>query len=249
MDQCESLSFIEKKKKKKSDTKEAIKYLDDNTIWDRSLMDKFEYLDGLYDDLNNFDIRSLTEGWNYKLSDSKTFQKIYNTITEETLKNVTSPYSRDNTTINVADYVKKLEELSKPRGLTEAIHYLDEHKTWNKTEMEDFTELHGLFDALNDFNFKVIMSYSSLESSKKFKELTSAVKRCQQNGWNPKQGDHNPTYNMRFDDYDIVIKGYIFWISEDRSKSSVGATGGARTKSSGSSSPPSTGSGSRDGDI
>lgn len=242
LDQCESFS-------EKSDAKEAIKYLDENMIWDKSLMDKFEYLNGLYDDLNKFDIRSLTDNWNYKLSDSKSFQKIYNTITEETKKNITSPYSRDNTAINVEDYMKKMEELSKPRGLTEALDYLDEHKTWNKTEMEGFTELNGLFDALNEFNFEVIMSYSSLESSNKFKELTSAVKRCQQNGWNPKQGEHNPTYNKRYDDYDIVIKGYIYWISEDRSKSLVGATSRERTKSSGSSRSSSTGSVGRDGDI
>lgn len=250
LDQCESFSFIEKKKEKKADTKEAIKYLDENTIWDREFMDKFECLDGLYDDMNNFNIRSLAEKWNYRLSDSKTFQKIYNTITEETQKNVTSPYGRDNT-INVVDYIKKLEELSKPRGLTEAIHYLDEHKIWNKTEMENFTELHGLFDALNDFNFEKIKSYKSLKSSNTFKKLASAVKRCQQKSWNPKQGDHNPTYNKRCDDYDIVIRGYIFWISEDRSKSLAGGTGGARTigSSSGSSSTPHIGSGSRDDDI
>ncbi len=77
------------------------------------------------------------------------------------------------------------------------INYLDSHEKWNRTEMESFKEIQGLWDALNECRFDEILNYKylkELEGSKKFKELLRAIRKKKYN----KDGD-----------YDITVEKYI----------------------------------------
>ena len=61
----------------------------------------------------------------------------------------------------------------------DAINYLDDNQAWIKGDMEKFESLRGLWDAMNEYDFETIKSYSSkLEDSEKFKELIQAIKNC-----------------------------------------------------------------------
>lgn len=57
------------------------------------------------------------------------------------------------------------------------ISYLDSNNKWNRTEMEKFVEIQGLWDALNHYNLNKILQYEkNLKDSKTFKELVNAIK-------------------------------------------------------------------------
>jgi hypothetical protein len=55
---------------------DAVKYLDENTTWDKNEMERNAALKGLFDDMNNFRIERLTGVWAKKLGDSKKMQLV-----------------------------------------------------------------------------------------------------------------------------------------------------------------------------
>lgn len=55
---------------------DAVKYLDENTTWDKNEMERNASLKGLFDDMNNFRIERLTGVWAKKLGDSKKMQLV-----------------------------------------------------------------------------------------------------------------------------------------------------------------------------
>lgn len=57
-------------------------------------------------------------------------------------------------------------------SLNDAITYLDNHEVWERSEMEKYDDLRGLFDDMNNFEYKsVANNYSQLEHSTNFREL------------------------------------------------------------------------------
>lgn len=54
----------------------AIQYLDGNDVWSKSEMEKYPELQGLFDDMNNFDLQRLLDNWKEKLDSSQNFKKI-----------------------------------------------------------------------------------------------------------------------------------------------------------------------------
>lgn len=57
-------------------------------------------------------------------------------------------------------------------SLNDAITYLDNHEVWERSEMEKYDDLRGLFDDMNNFKYKsVVNNYSQLEPSTNFREL------------------------------------------------------------------------------
>ncbi|SHK80647.1 hypothetical protein [Xylanibacter ruminicola] len=55
----------------------AINYLDKQTIWTKSELNKYPDLQGLFDDMNTFNLSRLLNDWHMKLETSKNFQKVY----------------------------------------------------------------------------------------------------------------------------------------------------------------------------
>lgn len=55
---------------------DAIKYLDNNTKWDRNELEKNPATRGLFDDMNNFNRQQIIDKWGPKLKDSKRFTKL-----------------------------------------------------------------------------------------------------------------------------------------------------------------------------
>ncbi len=87
-----------------------------------------------------------------------------------------------------------------------AISYLDSNNTWNRTEMEKFEDLQGLWDAMNERRFDDIIKYEvKLKRSATFSEVLKAVKA----------NKHKIFAKSYSDNYDIRIqpeediKGYI----------------------------------------
>lgn len=57
-------------------------------------------------------------------------------------------------------------------SLADAIAYLDNHEVWEKSEMEKYDDLRGLFDDVNNFKYKsVINNYSQLQHSTNYRKL------------------------------------------------------------------------------
>lgn len=54
----------------------AIKYLDNNSTWTKSEMEKFPDLQGLFDDMNNFNLPRLIDEWSTKLASSRRLKQI-----------------------------------------------------------------------------------------------------------------------------------------------------------------------------
>ena len=54
----------------------AIKYLDANSTWTKSDMEKYPALKGLYKDMNDFNLSKLLNEWSTKLESSQKFQKV-----------------------------------------------------------------------------------------------------------------------------------------------------------------------------
>lgn len=62
-----------------------------------------------------------------------------------------------------------------------AIKYLEEHKAWKRDELEQYPDLHGLFDDLNSFNYARITGHwkKELKSSANFAKVVNAVEEGQ----------------------------------------------------------------------
>lgn len=93
--------------------KEAIAYMDDNKVWDRTEMEKNPELKGLYDDMNNFRIDRIKSVWGPKFKDSKAMQKIVHFAEQGAAKkkaNLDGTYNKaGDERISVQGYVNRLD--------------------------------------------------------------------------------------------------------------------------------------------
>lgn len=62
--------------------------------------------------------------------------------------------SSSNEIFSFEEIGEKSESNIQHSSARESVSYLQEHERWCKHDMERFPELHGLFDAMNDFRFK-----------------------------------------------------------------------------------------------
>lgn len=120
------------------------------------------------------------------------------------------------------------------------IKYLDENNVWNRNKMEEFSQIKGLWDALNTCDFdKILELEHTLRDSKKFQKLISVIKEN-------KNKSFTSNYNKSPNDFDITIeqvkdqsgkiinKGYIKALYDAESNSS-------RANGSGNTVPKETG--------
>lgn len=91
-----------------------------------------------------------------------------------------------------------------------AIAYLDGTKNWDRSNMENYTQLQGLYDDLNDFNLtKIINTWSNkLSKSSTFQSLVAAANKCRENNWPAKAN------GSKFEpgEGSINVDRYIDWI-------------------------------------
>lgn len=99
--------------------------------------------------------------------------------------------------------------------LKSAIQYLDDNAVWTKSGMDSLKKLSGLFLDMNNFELEKIVNRKESEQSDQFSKLCEAAQKNIDNNWNPKQGDHNPTYNKENDEM-INIKNYLNWLAQDQ---------------------------------
>lgn len=111
--------------------------------------------------------------------------------------------------------------------LEAAVKYLDEKTVWTKSEMEQYPDLQGLFEDLNNFNLSRLLNEWStkLASSQRFKKVCESANKTYTNRWNPSQGPHNPTYNQPNDEQ-ISLTNYINWLDRDQTPPANNTGGG-----------------------
>lgn len=111
--------------------------------------------------------------------------------------------------------------------IEDAIKYLDGNQRWTKSEMDKYPDLQGLFEDMNNFNLSSLLDdwCPKLEKSQKYKKVCESAKKTLKNGWNPKQGLHNPTYNKPGDEQ-IHLTNYINWLDQDQTPRSSSGNGG-----------------------
>lgn len=105
-----------------------------------------------------------------------------------------------------------------PTDLSAAISYLDSNDVWEKSELEKYPDLQGLFDDLNNMEtYKLGYNWEEkLKESNNFKKVAKVAKKNFNKGWNPKQGSHNPTFNTLPEDYRINLTNYTNWLDRDQ---------------------------------
>lgn len=116
---------------------------------------------------------------------------------------------------NVIDSLKnenerlKRELLAKVNysSLEDAVKYLDGNERWNRSEMEKYSYLRGLWKALNERDFyKVLEWENKLSSSKRFKEMVETIRRGMRRGNYTREGDSVITVSAYIDKLrDIVV--------------------------------------------
>lgn len=108
-----------------------------------------------------------------------------------------------------------------------AVKYLDKKTVWIKSEMNQYPDLKGLFEDMNDFKLSRLLNEWStkLASSQSFKKVCESANKTYTNGWNPKQGSHNPTYNTPNDEK-INLTNYINWLDRNQTPSADNTGGG-----------------------
>lgn len=117
------------------------------------------------------------------------------------------------------------------RDADEVIAYLDNNNVWNREKMEGFSQIKGLWDALNTHDFNKVLGFeNTLKDSKRFKKLVQAVKKN-------KNKNFTTNYNPTSDDFDITIepegnnKGYIKALNDARNNSAGSNRQGTQTTS------------------
>lgn len=119
--------------------------------------------------------------------------------------------------------------------LPKAIEYLDKggslNVNWEKATMEMYPDLQGLFDDMNNYQLDKIVNFWAplLGKSKNFSDIVVAAKRNISNRYNPRQGEHNPTYNKE-GDYKINAMSYRDWIDKDQSSTQKAASTKVKTE-------------------
>ena len=97
-------------------------------------------------------------------------------------------------------------------SLAEAVRYLDSNRTWNRTEMDRFAALNGLFDDMNAMRIDEIISKwgPTLKESKNFAAVVRAAESSKRKKVNIHR-DNRSSYNKPGDDA-IGYVGYTYWI-------------------------------------
>ena len=92
------------------------------------------------------------------------------------------------------------------------IKYMDTNIKWNKSELDKHPQIHGLWDALNEYKFDEIERFKEpLKKSTKFTELMSAIEKDSKT-----RADYGDSYNTNKDDLDITIDNYIKKIKSEK---------------------------------
>lgn len=106
------------------------------------------------------------------------------------------------------DEEKTSKQEDNVRDADEVIAYLDNNNVWNREKMEGFSQIKGLWDALNTHDFNKIFEFENkLADSQRFQKLISAIRRN-------KDKSFSENYN-KANDLNITIepegnkKGYI----------------------------------------
>lgn len=121
------------------------------------------------------------------------------------------------------------------------IKYLDENNVWNRNNMEEFSQIKGLWDALNTRDFdKILKLENTLRDSKKFSKLISAIKENKNKTFPPKFNDDPNDFDITIEQVKdqsgkIINKGYIKALYDAESNSS-------RANGSGNTVPQNSGS-------
>ena len=94
--------------------------------------------------------------------------------------------------------------------LADAITYLENNPNWKREDMENFSDLRGLFDDMNTFNFDNILNIwkPQLKNSKKFMEVAGYAQQIKKQSKNPATGEHSPNY-CQGSDITINRQNYI----------------------------------------
>lgn len=109
---------------------DAIKYLDQEKVWTKSEMDKYPDLQGLFEDMNSFNLSRLLNVWSTKLASSKKFKKVCESA-NKTYANGWNPrqgshkqaYNKSNDEqINLTNYINWLDHDQTPLGTVEGSH-------------------------------------------------------------------------------------------------------------------------------
>lgn len=129
------------------------------------------------------------------------------------------------------DEEKTSKQEDNVRDADEVIAYLDNNNVWNREKMEGFSQIKGLWDALNTHDFNKVLGFeNTLKDSKRFKKLVQAVKKN-------KNKNFTTNYNPTSDDFDITIepegnnKGYIKALNDARNNSAGSNRQGTQTTS------------------
>ena len=102
----------------------AIKYLDGNSTWKKSDMEKYSDLEGLYEDMNNFNLSQLLNKWSTKLASSQKFKEVCKSA-NNTFSNKWNPrqgshnptYNKPNDEqISVENYINWLDRDQTPKA-------------------------------------------------------------------------------------------------------------------------------------
>ena len=117
----------ELKSAEKLSTDSAIVFLDKNNIWKKSELNKYSALQGLFDDMNNFNLSKLLNDWHSKLSDSHNFKRIYDSA-KKTRTNGWNPKQGAHSStynkpgdeqINIENYINWLDQDQTPKHPSE----------------------------------------------------------------------------------------------------------------------------------
>lgn len=98
------------------------------------------------------------------------------------------------------------------QSVAAAVKYLDEHRSWNRVEMEKYAALAGLFDDMNALRLDELRGKwaEKLKDSKNFGAVVRAAEGSQRKKVNVHR-DKRDTYNKPGDDA-IGYVGYTYWI-------------------------------------
>lgn len=109
-----------------------------------------------------------------------------------------------------------------PQALNEAIEYLDKNKIWKKSKMDAYQALIGLYDDMNNFDLESLRDKwkEKLHDSNTFQKICESAENTLNNHWEPRQGDHNPTWNPDNDE-SINVTNYINWLDRDQTPPSI----------------------------
>lgn len=89
--------------------------------------------------------------------------------------------------------------IEQENDVAKVIEYLDNNNVWNREKMEGFSQIKGLWDAINTHDFgKILELENTLKDSKRFKNLISAIR-------DNKNKKFTTNYN-KDNDFDITIE-------------------------------------------